>query len=212
MTQSNTDPWAAAQAQVSGNQAGSQAGQGIMPDQSNPGLGGGSLFGGGGKRLPSLFNRTHGAGTVRGGEIIDVKDVHSREFTREEGPGELRYWEDGNSGKGVRPVTYPVSKITGKPNRPVMDTHLTLKTDYRLSPEEIGALKRDPDDAKSDNGDRVFVINNLRDAQEAIATWNKDNPGKAITSPAELIGRKIEVKRMTAPGENGQAYPMRFVG
>lgn len=204
-----TDPWAAAasnQQAQNGQTAGQQAGQSVMPDQG--GLGGGALFGGQGKRIPSLFNKGHQAGEVRGGIIVDIKDVHSHTHKNE---GNLpRYWEDGNTGKGISPVTYPVSKITGKPNRPVMDVHIVLDTDYRLTTAECTLLERDPKDVETDDGKRAFVVSDTRQFQEGVQAFNQENPSTPIIGPKDLIGIRLDAKRMTPPMVKGQSYPVKL--
>ncbi len=219
MTSTQNDPWAAASAAPStsnngagnGQGGGSASGQdgvaGMVPPQpaGSTALGGGALFGGGGKSVPSLLNRGHGAGTKRQGIIKDLRDVHSRMHQRE--GGELKYWEDGNSGKGVKPVTWPVSKITGKQNRPVMDIHVLLDTDYRMDATEAALLGRE-DSFRDDDGQRVFVVGNLADVQAAIGQFNTvaaNQPGvQAIAGPADLIGLGFEVTRHNVPGEKRQ--------
>ncbi len=178
--------------------AASQAGQGVMP-QDGSGLGGGALFGGG-RSNPSLFNRTHPAATVRGGVIKDIKDVHSRQHQRE--GGGLKYWPNGKTGKGTEPTTDAVGQ-DGKPNRPVMDVHVILDTEYRLSKDECDILSRDfAAEQSADDGTRVFVVQDTRGFGEAIADWNKSNTGTAgIGSPADLIGKRLEVKRLSPPME-----------
>ncbi len=189
--------------------AASQAGQGLMP-QDGSGLGGGALFGGGGKRIPGLFNQTHPAGTVRGGKIVDVKDVHSR-FHQREGGG-LKYWPNGQNGKGVKP-TDQAKDASGKDNRPVMDVHLILDTEYRLTEAEARRLEKSPEDVAADDGQRRYVVQDNKRTGAAIAEWNKANAGtdRAIGSPNDLIGRTFEAKRLAEPGET-QDYAERFTG
>ncbi len=211
-TQNDTnDPWAAAgaaPASAGDNGSAEQGGQGLMPPaEQESGIGGGALFNGGGRSLPSLFNKTHFAGTERTGVVTDIKDVHSRELVKDENgklsSGELKYWEDGNSGKGVKPVTYAISKITGKQNRKVMDIHLLLATEYRMTDAEAGAVQRDADFVKNDDGGRAYVVGNVKDVQAAIATYNTTEVGKAnpIKAPADIVGKRLTVKRMNNPGE-----------
>lgn len=209
------DPWAAAgsagasQTTSPGQQGGGSALAGAMP---GGGLGGSALFGGGGKRIPSLFNATHSAGTVRGGVIVDIKDVHSRTHARE--GGMPRYWEDGKSGKGNAPVTNPISTITGKPNEKVIDIHIILDTAYRLSEQEIRELERDPADAEADDGQRVYVVSDLKQFGEAMQAYNAENantPGFVpLTDPSHLIGVRLDAKRMVEPRGKGQAYPVKL--
>lgn len=197
------DPWSSAEAGTSTSGT-SQ----VIPEQpaQSSGLGGGALFNGGGNRVPSLFNKTHPAGTERTGVITDIKDVHSRALDRDDKtgkltPGGLKYWEDGNSGKGVKPVTTPVSTITGKPNRPVMDTHIKLDTQYRMDATEARAIQRDESFIAEDKGERAYVINDVKVVQEAIKAFNEANPSAPITEAQHLIGKRLTVKRLNMPGE-----------
>lgn len=211
----SNDPWATAGVNTQApQQDNSQLTDGLPAQPAAPGLGGGALFGGGGKSYPSLFNKTHQAGTERSGVVTDVRDVHSRELVRDEKTGALtagglKYWEDGNSGKGVRPVTSPVSTITGKANRPVMDTHIVLSTEYRMTEQEARAVQRSADFVKEDDGTRVYVVGDLKAAQTAIADFNAQNPATPITSPADLIGKRLTVIRENMPGERRQEQ-LRF--
>lgn len=208
MTQTQNDPWATAGAAPASEQSNAETGgSGLLPPTAAPGMGGGALFGGGGKSLPSLFNKTHFAGTERTGIITDIKDVHSRELIKGDdgkfSSGGLKYWEDGNSGKGVRPVTYPVSKVTGKQNRPVMDIHILLATEYRMTEQEAGAVQRPADFAKDDDGGRAYVVGNLGTFQSAIEAYNATPEGKAapVAKPADLLTKRLTVKRLANPGE-----------
>jgi len=194
----SNDPWAAAQAAVQNSAPATPAGDGgqIMPQGG--GLGGGALFGSG-KSIPSLFNKTHGAGTVRGGVIKDVRDVHARNHPRE--GGQLKYWPNGQTGKGVKPVT-DANSPDGKPNRPVMDTHVILDTEYRMDAAEASAVGREPSFMQEDDGTRTFVVQDLRGMQNAIGEFNKGAPaGQQIVNPESLIGKRLDVKRLAAPME-----------
>ncbi len=203
-----SDPWAAAATQTAGQNGNGGTDSQVIPEQpaQSQGLGGGVLFNGGGRSIPSLFNKSHQMGTVRTGTITDIKDVHSRELIRDDKTGALttgglKYWEDGNSGKGVKPVTWPVSKVTGKQNRPVMDTHIQLSTEYRMDESECRVIQRDPAFVKEDNGDRAYVVNDIKGFQAAIAEYNKENPGSPITKAEDLLQRTLTVKRNNVPGE-----------
>lgn len=203
-----TDPWAAASAAQQGNAA--PAGSSVMPEQAaqnGSGLGGGALFGGGGKRIPSLFNASHGKGTQRGGVIVDIKDVHSRTHSRE--GSQLRYWENTTRNqKGISPVTDAVSRVNGQANDPVMDVHIILDTEYRMSENECKVIGRDPATIAEDDGQRVYVVNDQRGFAEAINTFNKD--GGNVTSPQGLIGLRLDSIRMAEPRDKGQAYPVKL--
>jgi hypothetical protein len=147
------------------------------------------LFAGGVVSYPSLFNKTHALGTERTGIITRVTDVHSRTYSTE-GPGELKYWQEGEKG----PVTRAVNHLTGKPNRPVLDTHFELDTEYRLSAAEAAAIGRRPEDVEQDEGKRVFAAGgfDIKAVKEALA---RDAGPLGITKTADLIGKRITVKR-----------------
>ncbi len=210
----SNDPWAAAQANTTGNAApttsvaeqaaeSGQQGSSLMPESA--GLGGASLFGGGGKKIPSLFNASHPKDTIRTGVSTDIKDVHSRELIRNDdgsySQGELRFWEDGNSGKGTRPVTYPISKITGKQNRPVMDVHIILTTEYRMQEAERAVVKYSKEFLAEDDGDRKFIVNDIKAVQKAVEEYNQANPATRITGPEGLLNKRWTFKRLAEPRE-----------
>lgn len=190
----SNDPWAAAQA---GNSAPSQPAEGesqlVPPADAES-----QLFGGGGVSYPSLFNKTHPLGTVRTGIITKVTDVHSRTYSTE-GPGELKYWQEGEKS----PVTKAVNPLTGKPNRPVMDTHIELDTEYRVTVAECDAINRKHDYVEKDNGKRVFAAGGFdyKATQEAL---QRDAPKLGVTKTKDLIGKRLTVKRAgQAPAVKG---------
>ena len=148
-----------------------------------------------GASYPSLFNKTHQLGTERTGVITKVTDVHSR-FYSTDGPGDLKYWEDSTKGqKGSKPVPDAVSKVTGRRNEPVWDTHFELETEYRISPAECAAIGRKPEYVDEDKGKRVFTAGgyDLGVVREALADAA---PGLGLTRTADLIGKRLTVKRV----------------
>lgn len=181
-----SDPWAAAQAQTavkSGGESQLQDAYVPAPDAES------QLFGGGGASYPSLFNKTHTLGTERTGVIVKVTDVQARVYSTD-GPGALKFWQEGEN----KPVTAAVNPATGKQNRPVMDTHFELDTDYRITAAECAAINRDPEYVSKDEGKRVFAAGgfDLKATREAL---QRDAGKLGVTKTADLIGKRITVKR-----------------
>jgi hypothetical protein len=197
---SNPDPWAAQQAQATG------ATTTAPPANSAPAAGnlGGSFQDGKsqlfntGSVAPSLLNKTHGLNTERTGVITKLPyDRQSVDYNTKR----PKFWEDGNSGKGQKPVDYPVSKVTGRPNRPVMDTFLELETNYTMDAAEASAVGRE---GPYEGTERVFVAGgaDLKALQDAIADANKR--GLRIASEQDMVGKRITVKRVgQKPNESG---------
>ncbi len=200
-----TDVWAAAQAEMNnGNGASvSQGGESsignAIPNGGESSLGGAALFGGG-KSTPSLFNKSHRAGTERTGVIYDIKDVHSR--THRDQGAQLRYWQEGESA----PVTNAVNPKTNEQNRKVMDVFIMMNTSYRMDAGECAMTGRDPAFGSEDDGTRAWVAD-IAAVKEAL---KRDAASLGITGPADLIGKRITVKRLTEPGVKGQAWAVKF--
>jgi hypothetical protein len=131
-----------------------------------------SLFSG--EKLPSLFNKTHTAGTERSGIIVKAPENRQSRFFKEGGTGALKFW--GNDGK-------PTDKDTG---RPVMDVVFVLDTDYRMTEAELAEAEMD-----EDNGQRgVFASGDmLRAIKDAI----KKSGAK---TRAQLVGARLTLKRV----------------
>ncbi len=133
----------------------------------------------GGPSYPSLFNKTHLLGTELTGIITKVQDVQGRDFDTKQ------------------PATWPDGS-------PKMDTHITVSTDYRMTAQECAAIDRDPSFVQEDDGTRVFVAGgfNLKTVREAI---KRDAPGLGVTRTADLVGKRITVKRagQTQRGQKG---------
>jgi hypothetical protein len=47
------------------------------------------------------------------------------------------------------------------------------------------------------------VVGNIKDVQAAIEAYNKTETGKSapIKAPADIVGKRLTVKRMNNPGE-----------
>lgn len=199
-----TSAFAAAAQQASQNTApaGAPAESQILPEQES------QLFSGqGGASFPSLFNKTHYLGTERTGIVTSVRDAHSR-FYSTDGPGSLKYWENTTSGqKGSKPTPDAVSKINGKPNTPILDTLITVKTDYRMDAQECAAIGRKPEFIADDDGTRVFAAGgfDLKVVREALIAYNDANAATPLRKNADLVGKRITVVRASQrqnPGGN----------
>jgi hypothetical protein len=185
-----TDVWAQAEASTTPAATNGGSESQVVPEQGQES----QLFKGRGPSYPSLFNKTHRVGTVRTGVITKVTDVQSRVYSTD-GPGDLKYWEDSTKGqKGSKPVTDPVSKVTGRRNEPVMDTHFELDTEYRITAEECEAVGRKPEFVEEDKGKRVFAAGgyDLGVVREALT---EAAPKLGLTKTKDLIGKRLTVKR-----------------
>lgn len=181
MTQ--TDPWAAAQAQTTPSTPAAQnGGSGLAEGYSSPES---QLFSGGGGAGPSIINKTHAVGTVRTGIIAQAP--YDRQSTTMK--GELKFWQEG----GSKPVLEPVDSRTGQPNRRVMDTVLVLDTEYAMDAAEAAALGRD---TPFEGGRRSFTAGGetLKLLREAIRDANKR--GVRITCDEDMVGKRFTIKRV----------------
>lgn len=183
-----TDPWAAAQASTSASTATAGESQ-LAGDLPAPAPAESQLFNSGGVSYPSLFNKTHTLGTERTGIITKVTDVQARTYSTE-GPGDLKFWQQGES----KPVTLAVNPLTGERNRPVMDTHFELDTEYRITAAECVAINRKAEYVQEDAGKRVFAAGgfDLKATREAL---QRDAGALGVTCTADLIGKRVTVKR-----------------
>lgn len=155
---------------------------------------GSSMLFGEGASAPALFNKTHFLGSERSGIVEKSEARHDRDYTAKM----PKYWSTSKVGgeqKNRAITTDPIDGPTGQPNRPVMVTHVTLRTDYRMSEIEVGATGRDSSFIETDDGTRVEVIGglDLKVFREAIADARKR--GILLTSAADLIGKRLTVKR-----------------
>ncbi len=183
----SNDVWAQAaqRTQPQAGQAESQLADAYVPEPEAES----QLFSGG-SSFPSLFNKTHPLGSERTGIITKVTDVHSQTYGTDAASRKLKYWQEGEKS----PVTNAVNPATGKQNRPVLDTHLQLDTEYRLTEAEAAAIGRRPEFVQQDDGKRVFAAGgfDLKTLREAI---QRDAPALGIHKTADLIGKRITIKR-----------------
>ncbi len=196
MTQPN-DPWAAASAAPAG--VATYSGTNAVPAQPAAdnsiagGFGaaaGGSLLFGQGPSAPILMNKTHPLGTERSGIIRKMSDVQDKDYNSKL-PKFFSRSKVG--GKGV--CTDAIDASTGQPNDPVMVTHIELDTDYRITEAECIATSRDTSYIATDDGKRIEVVGGFdfkpfREAMEAARA-----AGINLASPADLIGKRLTVKR-----------------
>jgi len=191
------DPFAAAQAAES---AGTPASAPVAePDnlaggygESDPG--GSSLLFGEGGAAPALFNKTHFLGTERSGIITKTQDKQDRDFNAKA----PKFWSESRVGgeKKNGPITTDsIDAPTGKPNRPVMVTHVTLQTSYRMEPQEAVAAGRDANFGETDDGTRVEVVGgfDLKIFREAMLDARRR--GITLNGPKDLEGKRLTVKR-----------------
>lgn len=135
-----------------------------------------SLFGG--EKLPSLFNKTHGAGTERSGIIVKAPEKRQSRFFKEGGVGKFKFW--GVDGKPTEDAMGPAG-----PNKPVYDEMFVLDTDYRMTPEELSEAGMD-----EDNGQRgVFASG---ESLRAIKAALKEAGAK---NRSQLVGSRLTLKR-----------------
>lgn len=197
----NPDPWAAASGGNAGAATAAAApqstpagnGNGAQPQSGQEGTqlaadfsGQGSQLFGNDSLLPSLFNKTHFLGTVLTGIITEAPyDVHSMTFGENRRP---KYW----SAEG-KPVTDAVDPVTRQANRPIKDTVIPVQTEYRFTAQELAAIGRDADYA--DDGARVFYAGGqaLKATRDALKRAARN--GVRITCEADLVGKRITVKR-----------------
>lgn len=204
-----TDPWAVASVQTAtappvtspadgqGQGGGGSALAGAFAPQG-AGAGGTALFQQGGI-APSLFNKTHFAGTTRRGKITKAPyEQQSRDFDSKA----PKYWSLSRVGgeKRDRAVTTDaIDGPTGKPNRPVMDVLIELETEYGpLSQQECAAIPREYP-AQAGDSRRVLAVSGkdmLDKFRKAIAAFNAANPG-ALKSEEDMVGLYVTVKRVS---------------
>lgn len=200
MTQPVNDPWAAASAAPA-----SVAAQ-ASPAADNSIAGGfgaaagGSLLFGQGPAAPALMNKTHPLGTERGGIITKMSDVQDKDFRSKLPKFFSRSKVDG---KGV--TTDAIDGPTGQKNDPVMVTHIELDTDYRITEAECIATERDVSYVGQDDGKRIEVVGgfDFKPFREAMEDARKR--GINLATPADLIGKRLTVKRAAQkpnPGGN----------
>lgn len=179
---SDNDPWAAAQASTAtATQDAPQSSSDLYPSQGEES----QLFSGG-SVAPSLFNKLHPLGTERTGIITKAPyDRQKVDYTSKR----PLFWDEQER----KPYDQPVNRVTGKPNRAVMDTFLELSTDYTMDAAEAAAVGRE---APYEGNERVFVAGgrDLKKLRAAIEDANKR--GIRITSGADMVGKRLRVKRV----------------
>lgn len=197
MSEVKNDPFAAAAAQQAevtpAPVATEPAPAGGMDAGFGGALGSSLLFAEGGA-APSLFNKTHFVGTERSGIIGGTEDRQDRDFNAKM----PKYWSASKVGgeqKNRAITTDAIDGPTGQPNRPVMVTHITLATEYRMTSQEAITVGRDASYADSDDGQRVEVVGGLDFKAFREAMLDARKRGIALTSPADLIGKRLTVKR-----------------
>jgi hypothetical protein len=144
----------------------------VLPDEEFD-----SLFGG--EKLPSLFDKTHGAGTTRTGIISKAPEDRQSRFFKDGGVGQLKYW--GKDGKPTAEAT----NLDGTKNRPCMDTVFVLDTEYRLNPAELDERGMDSDEGKRG----VFASGALL---QAIKGAIKESGAR---KRADLVGARLTITR-----------------
>lgn len=189
------DPFAAAQVETSAPASTATA---TAPEASGLdgawGDEGSSLLFSQGAASPALFNKTHFLGAERTGIITKTADQQDRDFNAKL----PKYWslsKVGGEQKNRAITTEAIDGPTGQPNRPVMVTHITLSTSYRMDAQEAAVTGRDASFIESDNGERVEVVGGLdyKPFREAIADAVKR--GVQLRGAADLIGKRLTVKR-----------------
>lgn len=201
----SNDPWAAASAAPA---------QVVTVEQSAPqdamagafgAAAGGSLLFNSGPSAPSLFNKTHGLGTERGGIITKLEDKQDQDFNAKA----PKYWSTSKVGgpKKNHAITLdPIDEPTGQKNRPVMVTHITLATDHRITEAECVATERDVAYVGQDKGERVDVVGGFDYKPFAEAMEDARQRGINLSSPADLIGKRLTKKRVGQKPNPG-GYP-----
>lgn len=207
MTQPN-DPWATAQAApASAPSATPPAEQyataSALAGSFGPAAGGSMLFNSG-PGAPSLFNKTHPLGTERSGIIKSLTDKQDIDFNSHA----PKFWSASKTGGPQRNsavTTDAIDPVTGQANEKVMTVHVELQTDYRITEAECIATNRDVAYVGQDTGIRVEVIGGYDVKAFAEAMNEARARGINLSSPADLIGKRITKKRAAQkpnPGGN----------
>lgn len=200
MTQPVNDPWAAASPVT--HSAAPAAPQQTQP-ATDAGLAGafggdegGSLLFGGGGAAPSLMNKTHLMGTARGGIITKMENKQDQDFNAR-APKYFSLSRVGGEQKNRATTTDAIDGPTGLPNKPVMVTHISLSTEYRMDQAEAVATARDgkPRDISTDDGTRVEVVGGLDLPAFSQAIADAKSRGIRLAGPSDLIGKRLTVKR-----------------
>lgn len=200
----SNDPWAAASAAPAAVAAAAPASP--LADGYGPATGSSLLFNNA-AAAPSLMNKTHPLGTERKGKIKSTVDKQDQDFNAKL----PKYWSTSKVGGPQRNgaiTTDAIDGPTGQANRPVMVTHITLETPYRMDAAECIAVGRDVTFVQSDNGDRVEVVGGFdyKPFQEAMVDARAR--GIELNSAADLEGKFLTVRRAgQTPPKSGQGNP-----
>jgi hypothetical protein len=164
----------AAEAARSATSESAQSNGGGLVDEDDTGNSG--LFGG--EKLPGLFNRFVMPGVWREGIIMKPP-------TQRQGrdvDGKPKFW-DPETEKVVTSKTHPDV-------RPLYDSVIVLKTEYRFTEQEIADRDIDPVDVEEDEGVRgIFASGDLKKAiMRAIKKAR-------VHSEKEMVGMKLRVNR-----------------
>lgn len=203
MTQPN-DPWAAASVAPAQAAPAQSAPQDAMAGAYG-GSNGSTLLFSQGASAPSLFNRTHLLGTERTGIITGTEDKQDQDFNAKA----PKYWSTSKVGGPKRNHAITLDAIdepTGQPNRPVMVTHISLDTDYRITEAECVSTNRDVAYVGQDAGKRVDVIGGFDYKPFAEAIADAKARGIVLNSSADLVGKRFTKKRV-AQKPNPGGYP-----
>lgn len=169
------------------------------------GAAGGSLLFSQGPSAPSLFNKTHQVGTSRSGIITGMEDKQDQDFNAKA----PKYWSTSKVGGPKRNHAITLDAIdepTGQRNRPVMVTHITLDTDYRITEAECVATGRDLAYVGQDDGKRVDVVGGFDYEPFGKAMQEARSRGITLEKPADLIGKRL-TKTRVAQKPNPGGYP-----
>jgi len=190
----SNDPWAAASAAPTPPAPEQSAPQDAMAGAFG-GAAGGSLLFSSGATAPALFNKTHPLGSERTGIITGMDDKQDQDFNTKT----PKYWSLSKVGGEKRDkaiTTDAIDQPTGKPNRPVMVTHISLDTGYRITEAECISTGRDVAYVGQDEGKRIEVVGGFDYAEFAKAMTEARARGINLASPADLIGKRLTKKRV----------------
>lgn len=209
MSTDTTDPFAAAQVSTAPKPSGSTSPEPAQGSEMDGGFGdalGSSLLFAESASAPALFNKTHLLGTERTGIIRKTEDKQDRDFNAKM----PKFWSEskiGGESKNKAITTDAVDAITGNRNRPVMVTHVTVDTAYRMEAGEAAATGRDADFIPTDDGTRVEVVGGFdyKPFKEALLEARKR--GINIAGPQDLVGKRLTVKRASQHRLPGAANP-----
>ncbi len=145
----------------------------------------------------SLFNKTHPLGTERTGIIGSVEEKQDRDMDA----GLPKFWSLSKVGGATRNkavTTDAIDAPTGQANQPIIVTHISLNTDYRLTAEEAMAISngKTPRDITQDDGTRIEVVKGLDEKAFYEAIVDARARGIALPDENALTGKRLTVKRI----------------